>query len=75
MLLFLLVPAVQLYIPAAPALRLALPALRLAPPAMHLRDQVGKVAGAKADSNAFIGGIAATRKDFKARWQRGRTLE
>ena len=42
---------------------------------MHLRDQVGKVAGAKADSNAFIGGIAATRKDFKARRQRGRTLE
>ena len=38
MLLFLLVPAVQLYIPAAPALRLALPALRLAPPAMQLRD-------------------------------------
>ena len=28
-----------------------------------------------ADSNAFIGGIAATRKDFKARRQRGRTLE
>ena len=24
---------------------------------MHLRDQVGKVAGTKADSNAFIGGI------------------
>jgi hypothetical protein len=58
-----------------PAAAVTAPALRLAPPVMHLRDQVGKVAGAKADSNAFIGGIAATRKDFKARRQRGRTLE
>ena len=49
MLLFLLVPAVQLYIPAAPALRLALPALRLAPPAMQLRD-------GNADSSILVPG-------------------